>query len=99
MPDMNIRSLLNDEQRIHKNLIEVINLFEARKKAILEKRWNVVNNVDLEMIQYLGTLAFELKTNVVTINTSPDATRDLFADILREEVDRAEKKENRIQVG
>lgn len=99
MSDMNIRLLLKDEQRIYKNLIEVINLFEARKKAILEKRWNTVNNIDLEMIQCLGTLAFELKTNVVTINTSPDATRDLFADILREEVNRAEEKENGIQVG
>lgn len=94
MSDTNIRSLLNDEQRIHKKLIEVINLFEDRKKAILEKRWIEVNNIDLAMMQCLNELAFELKTNVVTINTSPDATRDLFADILREEVDRAEKKEN-----
>ena len=38
MSDKNMRLLLNDEQRIHKKLIEAINLFEARKKAILEKR-------------------------------------------------------------
>ena len=37
MSDKNMRLLLNDEQRIHKKLIEAINLFEARKKAILEK--------------------------------------------------------------
>ena len=98
MSDKNMRLLLNDEQRIHKKLIEVINLFEARKKAILEKRWNAVNNIDLAIIQCLNVLAFELKTNVVTINTSPDVTRDLFADILGEEVDRAGKKENKIQI-
>lgn len=99
MPDTDMRLLLNDEQKIHKKLVEVINLFEARKKAILEKRWTEVNNIDLAMVQCLGVLAFELKTNVVTINTSPDVTRDLFADILREEVNRAKEKENRIQVG
>lgn len=98
MSDKNMRLLLNDEQRIHKKLIEAINLFEDRKKAILEKRWTTVNNIDLAMIQCLGELSFELKTNVVTINTSPDVTRDLFADILGEEVDRAGKKENKIQI-
>lgn len=92
MSDTNMRLLLNDEQRIYKKLIEVINLFEDRKKAILEKRWNAVNNIDLVIIKCLDALAFELKTNVVTINTSPDVTRDLFADILGEEVSRAGKK-------
>lgn len=96
MLNTDMRLLLNDEQKIHKKLVEAINLFEARKKAILEKRWNEVSNIDLAMVQCLDVLAFELKTNVVTINTSPDATRDLFADILREEVDHAKKKENGI---
>lgn len=92
MSDTNMRLLLNDEQKIHKKLTEVINLFGDRKKAILEKRWNAVNNIDLAIINCLDALAFELKTNVVTINTSPDVTRDLFADILGEEVSRAGKK-------
>lgn len=99
MSDMNIRSLLNDEQRIYKNLTEILNLFESRKKAILEKRWNTVNNIDVAIMHCLNILASELKTNLITINTSSDVSRDLFTDILREEVNRAAEKENRIQVG
>lgn len=99
MSDMNIRLLLKDEQRIYKNLTQVLNLFEDRKKAILEKRWIAVNNIDVAIIHCLDILASELKTNLITINASSNVSRDLFTDILREEVNRAEEKENGIQVG
>lgn len=86
MNDFALKKFLQEEKCIDSYNKLMQEYVIARRKAIIDKNWTTLIDINKKLITILTNSIFAIKQNTITVELTDSDTLNLFSDLLEEEI-------------